>query len=158
MKKSKKHKIPPRKPRRVQYSKNDSGYVGIGTTSPTAKLDVIGEVKVGTTGLTCATGTAGAIRYNNGNLEYCNGTGWVDTTPSGTSCGMRLAHCSGANLFYDNGSTASGAACKGNTLTTSCNSGYPTGTVGCPTGYTGMYFQGGQNGASYNYLLTCIKN
>ena len=40
-----------------------SGKAGIGTLTPSAKLDVAGEVKIGNTGLVCAVATVGAMRY-----------------------------------------------------------------------------------------------
>lgn len=52
------------------------GNVGIGTNDPRAKLDVAGEVKIGNTGLACSVNTAGAMRYNSGNMEYCDGSSW----------------------------------------------------------------------------------
>jgi hypothetical protein len=56
-----------------------TGNVGVGTTTPAAKMDVSGEVKIGNSGLGCAAGTKGSIRYNNGTnaLEFCNGTAWT---------------------------------------------------------------------------------
>jgi len=52
---------------------------GIGTATPAAKLDVNGEVKIGSTALACAAGTAGAVRYNSGSLEFCDGSAWNST-------------------------------------------------------------------------------
>jgi hypothetical protein len=54
------------------------GDVGVGTTTPAARLDVAGEAKVGNTGLACAAGTRGSIRYNTTSnvLEFCDGTAW----------------------------------------------------------------------------------
>ena len=57
--------------------------VGIGNVTPVAKLDVAGTIsatdaiQVGTSALTCTSGIPGAIRYNTGSLEYCNGTSWT---------------------------------------------------------------------------------
>jgi len=55
---------------------NVKGKVGIGTTTPQAKLDVAGEVKISNTGLNCNSNTAGVLRYNNNQIEYCDGMGW----------------------------------------------------------------------------------
>jgi hypothetical protein len=54
-----------------------AGDVGIGTNNPQAKLDVVDEVKIGMsspTPLPCNNDTAGAMRYNVGKMEYCDGT------------------------------------------------------------------------------------
>jgi hypothetical protein len=62
-----------------------NGNVGIGTVSPSAKLEVVGETKVGNSGLSCAAGSKGSIRYNDVGsiLEFCNGTAWTPVqTPS----------------------------------------------------------------------------
>jgi hypothetical protein len=68
----------------------NTGSVGIGTTTPQAKLDVGGEAKIGISSpaLACTSGTAGAMRYNSGQMEYCNGTNWVilGVAPTSASC------------------------------------------------------------------------
>ncbi|MFA5008871.1 MAG: hypothetical protein WC546_06605 [Candidatus Omnitrophota bacterium] len=50
--------------------------VGIGTNNPQARLDINGEARIGisTPALACTAGTAGAIRYNSGKMEYCDGS------------------------------------------------------------------------------------
>jgi hypothetical protein len=55
------------------------GNVGVGTTSPSASLDVNGEVKPGNTGIACSAANQGAIRFNTVSkvLEYCNSTAWT---------------------------------------------------------------------------------
>lgn len=55
------------------------GNVGIGTTSPGAKLEVAGEVKVGNAGLACGAINEGALRYNftSKSMEFCNGIAWT---------------------------------------------------------------------------------
>ncbi|MBN9280591.1 MAG: tail fiber domain-containing protein, partial [Hyphomicrobium sp.] len=83
------------------------GHVGIGMMSPTAALHVSGTIsatnaiQVGTSSLTCTSDIAGAIRYNGGSLELCNGTTWsalgggggggaTDSVVSGTSHRTRV--------------------------------------------------------------------
>ena len=55
------------------------GNVGIGTTTPTAKLDVNGSVKIGSAPDTCNASVAGQQRYKDDTkvMQYCNGTDWV---------------------------------------------------------------------------------
>jgi hypothetical protein len=62
------------------------GKVGIGTTTPSTKLDVAGEIKLSTTGISASAAGAGAMRYASSKLELSDGTGWnaVDTTASAT--------------------------------------------------------------------------
>lgn len=64
--------------------RND-GDVGIGTTTPQARLDVAGEVRVGNTGLGCNANTVGAVRYNAGEMQYCDGSAvppaWRSVSP-----------------------------------------------------------------------------
>jgi|SRR3989344_682761 len=52
------------------------GNVGIGVTNPATKLDVNGAIKVGDFA-TCGATEAGAIRYNSGTFQGCNGTTWI---------------------------------------------------------------------------------
>jgi hypothetical protein len=58
------------------------GKVGIGTTTPVAKLDVAGEIKLGNTASTCNGTNEGQQRYNSSskNMEFCNGTAWKSMT------------------------------------------------------------------------------
>ena len=64
----------------AMYIKNTSGNVGIGTTTPVAKLDVAGNIKVANSSATCGASNAGEIRYNTATSKHegCNGTAWND--------------------------------------------------------------------------------
>ena len=59
-----------------------TGQVGISTTAPLAKLDVVGTIsasdaiQVGSSSLVCSTPISGSIRYKAGSLELCDGTSW----------------------------------------------------------------------------------
>jgi hypothetical protein len=58
----------------------NTGKVGIGTTAPSAKLDVAGEVKFGNTSSACNSSNEGQQRYNLDKhlMEFCNGTLWAE--------------------------------------------------------------------------------
>ena len=55
------------------------GNVGIGTSAPTATLEVNGPVKFGTSTDTCGSALEGQQRYNYTThlMEFCNGTDWT---------------------------------------------------------------------------------
>lgn len=57
---------------------SNGGNVGIGTTTPTEKLEVNGAIKIGET--SAATPAAGTIRFNTttSKFEGYNGTAWVE--------------------------------------------------------------------------------
>ncbi len=61
-----------------------TGNVGINKPVPQTKLDINGTLKIADGGETCTVGAnAGMIRYNAGNLDYCNGSAWVTLGVSG---------------------------------------------------------------------------
>ncbi len=64
------------------------GNVGVGTSTPQAKLDISGPLRLGDDGATCTATTTGFIKYNSNlkRLEICNGSEWsviVDTGNTG---------------------------------------------------------------------------
>ena len=62
------------------------GKVGIGTVALDNALDVAGAIKVGTTADACDANHGGTIRYNSGQVQFCNGTAWSTTLgPTGPS-------------------------------------------------------------------------
>lgn len=69
--------------------------VGIGNTAPLSALDVTGNIsatgaiQVGSSSLACGAGIPGAIRYNSGSLQYCNGSAWT-TLGSSSADGDRI--------------------------------------------------------------------
>jgi hypothetical protein len=58
-----------------------SGDVGIGTTTPTEKLDIAGGIKLGTTPNT----NAGTVRFSGGDFEGYDGSTWKSFTAGGGS-------------------------------------------------------------------------
>lgn len=84
-------------------------YVGIGTVSPAAKLDVRGPILASDTSTTCGSTIKGAIRYNStsGGLEWCDGSAWssIGSGGSGSPGGLDITT---ANTFNYNVATALG--------------------------------------------------
>ncbi|MGE4351133.1 MAG: hypothetical protein AB7E52_02975 [Bdellovibrionales bacterium] len=102
---------------------DSNGQVGIGTSSPQAKLDVNGGVRVGSTTV-C---TAGTLRYNSSQsrMEYCNGSSWLKFATGPSFGGIFQTYlCTTSGVFKSDGS----AGCRrSNPVTGSCS---------CPSGYT----------------------
>ena len=59
---------------RVVIDRN-TAHLGV-LTSPVTALDVAGTAKIADGGEGCAPGIAGALRYNTGTIDYCNGAAW----------------------------------------------------------------------------------
>lgn len=60
----------------------NAGYFGIGTTTPIARLEVAGGLRLGNDVRTCDGSIYGVLRYNI-NLEICTNLGWVNVLGSG---------------------------------------------------------------------------
>ena len=71
------------------------GSVGIGSLNPVTKLEVSGGIRISMESATCAVSYAGTLRYNSGQVEFCNGTSWA-------AFGV-----AGAGITSINGSTSS---------------------------------------------------
>lgn len=99
--------------------------VGIGTTSPQAKLDVNGGIKVGTTS-TCSTASHyGTLRWTGTALEICTSGGFVpvDATNGGstTSPWVTLSGSAGSNHKIYFNANGTGGALVSSTGSTSVN-------------------------------------
>jgi|GEM_PF-1756305 len=77
---------------------NIQGSVGIGTTSPNAKLDVNGSIKLGSSAI-CDSSTEGSIKYDSAakRVKFCNGTTWM---PLQASACTNLGSC---KQIFDSG-------------------------------------------------------
>jgi hypothetical protein len=85
--------------------------VGVSNTKPLAELDVNGSIsssdaiQVGTSSLACTAGIPGAIRYNSGVLQFCNGSSWTPIgsgTVGGTGSATAVAYLGTSSaLAYD---------------------------------------------------------
>jgi type II secretory pathway pseudopilin PulG len=80
----------------VMYTNLVNGRSGLGTSTPSAKLDVNGEVKFGNTNSVCDASREGQQRYNSLTklMQYCDGTAWKNfTTPTPKDCIGGFAPC-----------------------------------------------------------------
>ena len=124
----------------------NTGSVGLGTATPSAKLDVNGEIKFGNTAVGCSSTTEGQQRYNSGNktMEFCNGTTWTPyQAVAAVNCLGAFGPCSSGTRTYfiitpagsggnpcpyadgaTDSTTCTGTACTGSW--TACSSGSQT--------------------------------
>ena len=82
-----------------------NGNVGIGTTTPQARLDVAGGVRVGNDTSACTSSNVGTLRYSNLDLQVCTTIGWSDlqSTPNGSINKPFLSPVQAQNLGYSAG-------------------------------------------------------
>lgn len=76
-----------------------TGNIGIGTKTPATKLSVSGGVQISMESATCAASYAGTLRYNAGNVEYCNGTAWSAFGVAGSGVTSFNGSASGTQSF-----------------------------------------------------------
>lgn len=96
-----------------------NGRVGVGNNTPATILDISGTLKVADGSETCSVGAdGGMIRYNGGNLQYCNGTAWQTLGVSGAGL-TSLNGQTGSTQSFANGAagTAPAFSSAGNTHT-----------------------------------------
>ncbi len=62
---------------------NSTGNVGVNQLTPASRFHVNGDIQVGNDGAGCSSPKAGAIRFNAGIIEYCNGTAWINLSTDG---------------------------------------------------------------------------
>jgi trimeric autotransporter adhesin len=82
-----------------------SGNVGIGTATPGTKLDVAGGIRVGSESAVCASGLTGAIRYDSGALEVCNGSSWTALATGGSAISSLNGLTAATQTFATPGNT-----------------------------------------------------
>jgi hypothetical protein len=72
-----------------------NGQVGVGTSSPQARLDVAGGVKFGNDTDPCTTDKAGTIRWTGSRFEGCSGLTWVPLRSLSATCATVDTTCDG---------------------------------------------------------------
>jgi len=56
-----------------------------GTLEVAGTISASNAIQVGSSGLGCGSSIAGALRYNTGNVQYCNGTSWTSLSSNTTA-------------------------------------------------------------------------
>jgi hypothetical protein len=101
-----------------RFTFTGDGRLGVGTTTPAAKLDVNGDAKIGNSNTACSAANSGSMRWNGTLFEACNGTKWAPISNYGG--------------VYTIGQSCNDNACR-----------YPnpyTGDCSCPNGYKAHIF------------------
>ncbi len=78
---------------------DNNTFIGIGTTTPQAKLDVQGSIKIGDDVSACSFLNSGTLRFDGTSYLYCDGTAWE--TLGGTGEANTASNIgSGSGLYY----------------------------------------------------------
>jgi len=85
----------------ILLNPNSGNNVGIGTTSPSEKLDVNGGIKLGSTTNT----NAGTVRWSGGDFEGYDGNDWLSLTTGG---GSSVWNQIGSDIYYNSGNIGVG--------------------------------------------------
>ncbi len=59
-----------------------AGNVGINIATPNSTFEVAGDIQIGNESAVCVAAKSGALRYNAGFIEYCNGSTWSSLADS----------------------------------------------------------------------------
>lgn len=127
-----------------------NGDVGIGDTTPTAKLDVNGGIKLGTTS-TCNAATQGTMRYNSGAVEYCNtSNNWVTLGGLGTRTIRSSSGSCDASVSCQSGEVLVGGGCRASGSGVGWLGSYPSGNTWQCSAWTCT------GGAAFTAYAVCI--
>eukprot|EP00053_Salpingoeca_punica_P023381 m.9845 g.9845 ORF g.9845 m.9845 type:complete len:609 (+) comp5082_c1_seq1:215-2041(+) len=102
-----------------------TGNVGIGVSSPNAKLDVNGALKLADSATACTSTSEGSLKYDltSKSIQFCNSTVWapIHVTPPGSWCGLSFLNRGNVKTVVN---PTVPVLCLGYDSETSCPPGY----------------------------------